>query len=1779
MSLVHLRRLLLPALLLAILLIVTGQAQTAHAACTPGTLLCDRFGVELKLAPNAGGGVPGGTGLPFDLTSFVPTNPSPTIDYIVGDWYGIWSLTSIGSHTTVNLPGATNNWWPSGSEPYDTEAYYFDNDAENFYLAIVSSIPPYQYIGAGIQRWGVYETGRGVNGLWIPPSDIAIDLNVGQPAPRAEALGTVWHYNYGLNLVHENRDSFTFVGGNSSADARDFSIGTDLWKTSTDSQPINQSADNPAAGLSDWYTAVGLGAVYAYGEHTSFDPLSTRNIASPAMTKVGDVTLVNWYEYIFPGGQLENDTGTYIVEVVIPRALFGNDNPTGGQQIAFRYGTTCRNDGNGNGSAGDPMLKLVATVDDFDWGDAPDGPYPTLKASAGANHILLPTGPFMGALVDAENDGQPSLGADGDDLNPAGKPDDEDGVAFVSSLIPGQVATIKVDMTASPAACTLSAWVDFNIANAWSDPLDQLVFQTCPTCTPAVPPATPNPVLPAGQVHTLTFNVPGGATLGTTYARFRCTTAGPLPPTGTAPNGEVEDYQVVISEESLDWGDAPNSYGTLASSNGPRHVLLPVGPVLGLVVDAEANGQPSVGADGDDLNGAGPDDEEGVIFTTPIVAGGAAGLQVTASVAPCQLTGWIDFNGNGVFDPGPVPAGEQLVFTPPGAPVAPLAIGPNALTFTVPPNAVPGPTYARFRCATQPQPTPLGLAPDGEVEDYRVTIENTVVDYGDLPDSYATLLASNGPRHVMSQNLFLGACVDNDDDGQPGATAIGDDTGVAGPTTPTTYGTCTPANDDEDGVTLVTPLIPGNQACVAVTANNGVAGVLQGWIDFDGSGAFDAGEALTFTSAGGGAVPAGAVNQNYCFNVPASATFFGGQAYMRFRLSSAGGLSWTGPATDGEVEDYWQPLACVGNYVWHDYDGDGTQDEAGSFGIDGVGVDLTWFGFDNVPGGSGANADITYSTLTAPQGSVTGKYLFCGLTPPNGAGNGGAYQIGIPTPPVTYGLATTFRVGGTDTPINSDGQQSGVNTPITAPPFTLSGVPPFPNLRTDENGAGDQVGTAPAGIGISGFPNNQDDVSTDFGLRATSLDLGDLPNTSTTTFATQKTFNGPSHVLDNNLYLGACVDGETDGQQGTPATGDDTNTGGPAVQTLGTCATAGDDEDGVTLVTPLIAGQQACVEVTAKNTLPGSLPAVLQGWIDFDGNNNFTAAEALTFTSAGGGTVPTGGVTNQQYCFTVPSGATFSGGKAYMRFRLSSAGSLSWTGPADNGEVEDYRTPLACIGNYVWYDTGATANVQDSEDAPISGQTVRMVWAGPDGIIQTALNATTAAGDDLIYSTTTSATGIYSFCGLPGGLAGSVYQVKITSGNLPAGGDTAVTPLQGGNLNRDSNGTQAAAGADVDGGTVTIPDLSANFLVTGENGNGDARINSYPDNQDQINIDFGFGIKIADWGDNPDAANGTAAGNYQTRAVDAGPWHIMNTSMYLGACVDSENNGQPADSTSTGDDLALGATVYGTACTDDEDGVALTAGQNWLPNATVQLNITVVGTSGRLGCWFDWNADGDYADAGEFVDGGTRSTGLAPLNVTIPAGGVPSGGLYARCRFATNTQFPGSSLTSGDFTGLATGGEVEDYFWPNSSLAVLLASFDATAQADHVLVAWETVSEASNSGFNLYRSLSADGEYALLGFTPSAAPGSTQGAAYSYQDFDVAAGQTYSYKLEDVDLNGAATMHDPVSVVFQAPTAVELSGLAADGGPGSLALPSLLAALLAASAAALLVDRRRRSAA
>jgi len=184
---------------------------------------------------------------------------------------------------------------------------------------------------------------------------------------------------------------------------------------------------------------------------------------------------------------------------------------------------------------------------------------------------------------------------------------------------------------------------------------------------------------------------------------------------GQFPEGESEDYLVQVEEPAdLDFGDAPERpYRTTLAANGARHVIVPgfhLGNVPGSI-DPEPDGQPNAMATGDDNDGN--DDEDGVIFTSPLIPSRPATVDVIAS-ADGLLDAWIDFYGDGSWGQP-----EDRIFA-----AQPLLAGVNQLTFMVPPNAIPNiTTFARFRFSSNGGLPYFGPAEDGEVEDYMVEIE------------------------------------------------------------------------------------------------------------------------------------------------------------------------------------------------------------------------------------------------------------------------------------------------------------------------------------------------------------------------------------------------------------------------------------------------------------------------------------------------------------------------------------------------------------------------------------------------------------------------------------------------------------------------------------------------------------------------------------------------------------------------------------------------------------------------------------------------------------------------------------------------------------------------------------------------------------------------------------------------------------------------------------------------------------------------------------------------
>jgi hypothetical protein len=550
------------------------------------------------------------------------------------------------------------------------------------------------------------------------------------------------------------------------------------------------------------------------------------------MTNVVTVAGNNVINFIVPVGATAGNTFARFRLSTMPNLTYVNEAP--------------------NGEVEDYQVH-IEVLEQFDYGDAPDPAYPTLLASNGARHIN--TGLRLGVLIDVEPNGQPNGSAAGDDINPAGF-NDEDGIWWPCNFVPGHANTVKVT-TNGPGF--LNAWIDFNQDGDWAD-AGEKVFT--------------NVALLAGTTD-LSVLVPLNAVIGKTFARFRFSSQQNLGFTGLAQDGEVEDYSIMIHpDQPMDYGDAPDpTYPTLAASNGARHGNDPIIPIfLGNLIDWEINGLPGPNATGDDLSNLA--DEDGVVFSTPVIPGAGAAIIVKASIGGGAFQGWIDFNADGDWSD----AGEQIFNN-----VALLA-GPQLLNYNVPANAILGNTFARFRYSTMPNLSWYGCAPNGEVEDYHVMIEPAPpeLDFGDAPDpAYPTLLAHNGARHLIDNNTYLGALIDGEPDGLPSPNANGDDLSIL---------------DDEDGVVFMWPLAAGNPCKLKVTASVGDA-LFNGWIDFNGNGSWaDPGEHV-FVDLN---LLAG--NNYLTFITPCDAE--PGPTYARFRFSHQPALSYNGYASDGEVEDY-----------------------------------------------------------------------------------------------------------------------------------------------------------------------------------------------------------------------------------------------------------------------------------------------------------------------------------------------------------------------------------------------------------------------------------------------------------------------------------------------------------------------------------------------------------------------------------------------------------------------------------------------------------------------------------------------------------------------------------------------------------------------------------------------------------------------------------------------------------------------------------------------------------
>lgn len=401
----------------------------------------------------------------------------------------------------------------------------------------------------------------------------------------------------------------------------------------------------------------------------------------PDLDEPSDVSAADGtYSIVLPGPD------TYTIREVVP-IDFRQTAPVGGEHIVDFNGA--------------PLLGSFdfGNQEFIDFGDAPVE-YGTALPDA-ARHGFL-DGLTIGQQIDREPAGLPSSFANGDDLD--GIPDDEDGVSLIGSLVPGATAEFVVSVTnTTDSDAFLQAFVDFNGDFDFDDFGEQIAT---------------NATVASNEIVSLPFNVPANAAIGGTIARFRLSKTQDLGPRGAADTGEVEDHAVTIVPP-LDFGDAPDSYGTTLASNGANHAISS-DLFFGALVDAEADGVPTTDADGDDLNQL-TDDEDGILFIDDLIPGSTASVQVTATNttgSDAFVQGFVDFGRDGIFDSQDLYIANFVI--PTGT--VEEAFSP---TFIVPSFLAPGSVVARFRLSSTTNLQAIGSANNGEVEDH---IASVVVD-------------------------------------------------------------------------------------------------------------------------------------------------------------------------------------------------------------------------------------------------------------------------------------------------------------------------------------------------------------------------------------------------------------------------------------------------------------------------------------------------------------------------------------------------------------------------------------------------------------------------------------------------------------------------------------------------------------------------------------------------------------------------------------------------------------------------------------------------------------------------------------------------------------------------------------------------------------------------------------------------------------------------------------------------------------------------------------------
>jgi hypothetical protein len=117
-----------------------------------------------------------------------------------------------------------------------------------------------------------------------------------------------------------------------------------------------------------------------------------------------------------------------------------------------------------------------------------------------------------------------------------------------------------------------------------------------------------------------------------------------------------------------------------------------------------------------------------------------------------------------------------------------------------------------------------------------------------------------------------------------------------------------------------------------------------------------------------------------------------------------------------------------------------------------------------------------------------------------------------------------------------------------------------------------------------------------------------------------------------------------------------------------------------------------------------------------------------------------------------------------------------------------------------------------------------------------------------------------------------------------------------------------------------------------------------------------------------------------------------------------------------------------------------------------------------------------------------------------------------------------------DYAGVEYENTSDPFYTTSAALPIQLASFTATVVRNNdVEVAWKTVSETNNYGFEVYRKRNENGVWKKLGFIEG--HGTTLAAqSYTYLDSSLGFGKYY-YQIKQIDLDGKSKTFPEMDVV------------------------------------------------